>query len=74
MSLKVSHKFLIAVSVPVVFELVLVGTLLNLLNQADEAREREKRGRELANHTYALMGMHVRRLTEFAVYKETRDS
>lgn len=73
MSLKISQKFLLAVSVPVIFELALVGTLFSLLSQADEARQREQQGRELANRTYALMGMHVQRVTQMAIYKSTDD-
>ncbi|HMX47870.1 MAG TPA: hypothetical protein PKC93_18070, partial [Candidatus Obscuribacter sp.] len=73
MSLKISQKFLLAVSVPVIFELALVGTLFSLLSQADEARQREQEGRELANRTYALMGMHVQRVTQMAIYKSTDD-
>ncbi|MCA0315408.1 MAG: PAS domain-containing sensor histidine kinase [Candidatus Melainabacteria bacterium] len=69
MSLKISQKFLIAVSVPVIFELALVGTLVSLLGQADEARRKEQEAREMANRTYALMGLHVTRLTQIAIYK-----
>ncbi len=71
MSLKISQKFLIAVSVPVIFELALVGTLSSLLGQADEARRKEQEARELANRTYSLMGLHVARLTQIAIYKSS---
>ena len=56
MSLKISQKFLVAVTVPVVFELALVGILFYLLGQADDARLREQQARELGNRAYALMG------------------
>lgn len=70
-TLKISQKFLVAVAVPVVFELVLVSVLFVLLWQADEARAREQQGRELANRVYALMGLHVQRVTQIMLYKST---
>lgn len=70
-TLKISQKFLIAVAVPVVFELFLVSVLFVLLWQADEARVREQQGRELANRVYALMGLHVQRVTQIMLYKST---
>lgn len=70
-TLKISQKFLVAVAVPVVFELVLVSVLFVLLWQADEARVREQQGRELANRVYALMGLHVQRVTQIMLYKST---
>lgn len=56
-----------------VFELILVGSLLYMLNEADQARAREQRGRELANRAYSLMGLHVQRITQFMIYKSTDD-
>lgn len=73
MPLKISQKFLIAVSVPVIFELVLAGVLLQLLSLADQARKKEQTARELANHSYALMGLHAARVTQMALYKATKD-
>lgn len=72
-TLKISHKFFVAVAVPVVFELLLVSVLFVLLWQADQARLREQQGRELANRTYALMGLHVQRVTQIMLYKSTSD-
>ncbi len=73
MSLKISQKFLIAVTVPVILELVLVCTLLNLLAWSDDAIRREKKSRELASIMYGLMGMHVQRVNQFAIYKSNGD-
>ncbi|MFA7335272.1 MAG: PAS domain-containing sensor histidine kinase [Candidatus Obscuribacterales bacterium] len=70
-TLKISHKFFVAVAVPVVFELVLIAILFVLLWQADEARLREQQGRELANTTYKLMSLHVQRVTQIMIYKST---
>lgn len=72
-TLKISQKFLVAVSVPVVFELILVAILFVLLWQADEARIKEQQGRELANRVYALMGLHVQRVTQIMLYKSTEE-
>lgn len=38
MPMKLSQKILVAVAVPVVFELTLAGTLIFLLDEADAAR------------------------------------
>lgn len=73
MSLKVSQKFLVAVAVPVVFELALVGTLFFFLGQADEARRRESQAKDLASSAYKMIGLHVQRLTELMIYKSTED-
>lgn len=50
-----------------------MGSLLYMLNEADQARAREQRGRELANRAYSLMGLHVQRITQFMIYKSTDD-
>jgi PAS domain S-box-containing protein len=73
MSLKVSQKFLVAVAVPVVFELALVGTLFFFLAQADEARRRESQAKDLASSAYRMIGLHVQRMTELMIYKSTED-
>lgn len=73
MPMKLSQKILVAVAVPVVFELTLAGTLIFLLDEADGARRREAQARELASRSYTLMGMHVQRITQLVIYKSTDD-
>lgn len=74
MELKISQKFLVAVAVPVVFELVLVGALLFLMAQADEARIRESQAKELASKTYRIFGLTLQRLAQLMIAKSTDDT
>lgn len=73
MDLKISQKFLVAVAVPVLFELALVGALLFLMGQADEARLRESQAKELASKTYRIFGLHIQRLCQLMIAKSTDD-
>jgi PAS domain S-box len=73
MDLKISQKFVVAVAVPVVFELVLVGALLFLMAQADEARIREQQAKELASKTYTIFGLHIQRLCQLMIAKSSGD-
>lgn len=50
MNLKISHKLLLLVTVPLFFELVFVGALYYLLDQTEQERAREAHARDLSKH------------------------
>ncbi|MGD9679658.1 MAG: ATP-binding protein [Candidatus Obscuribacterales bacterium] len=61
MSLKLSQKFLIVVTVPVIFEIALVGVLLGLRNQAEAQREKEAHAKQLVAHINSILALHMQR-------------
>lgn len=61
MALSLSKKVLVVVTVPVIFELVLVGTLFSLLSRVEEARAKASHARELSSHLNAVMALTMRR-------------
>ena len=73
MSLSLSRKALILVTVPVVFELGLVSFLASALNQAEDARRQENRAREFSSHLNNIMSMHLQR-TAFLVLSNNAPS
>jgi PAS domain S-box-containing protein len=60
-ALSLSKKVLVVVTVPVIFELVLVGTLFSLLSKVEEARAKASHARELSSHLNAVMALTMRR-------------
>jgi len=50
-----SHKALILVAIPLVFELTFVGVLMHTLHQVDKERQREAHARDVANHCNTLL-------------------
>ncbi|MBS1991473.1 MAG: PAS domain S-box protein [Cyanobacteria bacterium SZAS LIN-3] len=62
MPLSLSKKAIILVTVPVLFEIGLVGTLASAFIRAEEARKQENRSRELTSHLNTVMSMHLQRV------------
>jgi len=62
MSLSLSKKAIILVTVPVLFEIGLVSALASAFNRAEEARKQENRARELTSHLNTVMSMHLQRV------------
>jgi len=50
-----SHKALILVAIPLVFELTFVAVLMHTLQQVDMERQREAHARDVANHANTLL-------------------
>lgn len=73
MVLTLSKKVLILVAIPVVFELALVGVLLNLIANVQDARIKSAHARELGGHITALMAVFVRRATLMAMRRMMTD-
>lgn len=73
MSLTLTKKVLILVAIPVVFELGLVGVLLNLIANVQDARAKSAHARELGSHITALMAVFVRRATLIAMRRMMSD-
>jgi PAS domain S-box-containing protein len=61
--LSLTKKVLVLVAIPVVFELALVGVLLNLIANVQDARAKSTHARDLGSHLTALMAVFVRRAT-----------
>ncbi len=68
-----TKKVLILVAIPVVFELALVGVLLNLIANVQDARAKSAHARELSSHITALMANFVRRATLVAIRRMMTD-
>src|ERR1700679_1355875 len=62
MSLSLSKKAIILVSVPVLFEIGLVSTLAAAFIRAEAARKQENYARELTGHLNNMMAMHLQRV------------
>jgi PAS domain S-box-containing protein len=73
MSLSLSKKAVILVTVPMVFEISLVTVLASALHRAEEARQQENRARELSSHLNNIMSMHLQR-TAFLVLSNNAPS
>ncbi|RTL35650.1 MAG: PAS domain S-box protein [Candidatus Melainabacteria bacterium] len=73
MALTLTKKVLILVAIPVVFELALVGVLLNLIANVQDARTKSAHARELGSHITALMACFVRRATLIAMRRMMTD-
>ncbi|HEY9676390.1 MAG TPA: PAS domain-containing sensor histidine kinase [Drouetiella sp.] len=67
MALGLTKKVLILVAIPVVSQLVLVGILLNLIANVQEARTKSAHARELSSHITSLMAIFVRRAASMAM-------
>lgn len=74
MPLSLSRKILILVTVPVLFELALVGTLCSLITKVEEARERAAHARELGSHLNSLMALCMRRASSILLDSATPGS
>ncbi|CAN5556083.1 hypothetical protein BH11CYA1_BH11CYA1_08600 [soil metagenome] len=76
MTLSINRKALILVSVPLLFEIVLVGVLLRLTTVLDEARKAESHGRELTTHLNNIEALQIERigylLTRFGKFPDQR--
>lgn len=68
-SLKIPHKVLILVTVPVVFEIGLVTYIAGLFEKVEQSRITAVKQREMSNRLCAIMSLHVRRITEVMVRK-----
>jgi PAS domain S-box-containing protein len=68
-----TKKVLILVAIPVVFELALVGVLLNLIANVQDARAKSAHARELSSHITALMANFIRRATLVALRRMMSD-
>lgn len=55
LNLKLAHKGLILVAVPLIFQLIFVGILWHLLQQAEYEREREAHAREVVTYLNKLL-------------------
>ncbi len=66
--LKISHKGLILVSVPLLLELIFVGLLSSLLQQAEGEIEREAHSKDVIEHANILMQDIVDASTAAAAY------
>ena len=73
MSLSLSKKAIILVTVPVLFEIGLVSTLASAFMQAEQARREENRARELTSHLNNIMALHLQRVA-FLVLKNSAPS
>ncbi|CAN5401602.1 hypothetical protein BH10CYA1_BH10CYA1_00490 [soil metagenome] len=73
MVLTLTKKVLILVAIPVVFELALVGVLLNLIANVQEARMKSAHARDLGSHITTLMAVFVRRATLMAMRRMMTD-
>ncbi len=73
MVLTISKKVLILVAIPVVFELALVGVLLNLIANVQDARAKSAHARDLGSHITSLMAVFVRRATLMAMRRMMTD-
>src|SRR5271154_5490831 len=69
MRLTLSRKAMILVAVPLVFELVFVGTLGVLLHEVDSERSREMHAREMVQHLNVLLRLILERVVTNLVYK-----
>jgi len=67
MSLSLSKKAIILVTVPVLFEIGLVGTLASAFTRAEEARRQENRARELTSHLNRIITMHLQSVAFLAL-------
>ncbi|MFN8555335.1 MAG: ATP-binding protein [Candidatus Obscuribacterales bacterium] len=63
MSLSLTRKALILVAVPVLFEVILVGILLQLTSRLEQARQAESHAREFALHLNTLLALHMQRVS-----------
>lgn len=61
MSLKLSHKVLILVAVPVIFEIGLVSLLNYLRAETESLRQRQSHSREIIEHFSRLQAYHMQR-------------
>ncbi|MGH9549396.1 MAG: hypothetical protein ACRD3W_08475, partial [Terriglobales bacterium] len=67
-NLKLSHKALILVAVPLVFELTFVGVLMHMLHQVDMERDREAHARDISNHCNMLLRLLLQAGTESVLW------
>ncbi len=67
MTLSLGKKALILVAVPLVFELVFVGTFAYLVNQVDRERAREAHARDVAGHLNVLLRLVMERSSALIV-------
>lgn len=67
MTLSLGKKALILVAVPLVFELVFVGTFAYLVNQVDRERAREAHARDVAGHLNVLLRLVMERSSSLIV-------
>ncbi|MBY0357682.1 MAG: CHASE3 domain-containing protein [Candidatus Obscuribacterales bacterium] len=73
-NLKLSHKGLILVSVPLLFELIFVFTLAGLLQQAENEVKEENRARAVVTHMHWLIRLFIDAGANIATYAITEDS
>ncbi len=67
MTLSLGKKALILVAVPLVFELIFVGTFAYLVNQVDRERAREAHARDVAGHLNVLLRLVMERSSSLIV-------
>ncbi|MCC7527116.1 MAG: PAS domain S-box protein [Candidatus Melainabacteria bacterium] len=67
MTLSLGKKALILVAVPLVFELIFVGTFAYLINQVDRERAREAHARDVAGHLNVLLRLVMERSSSLIV-------
>jgi len=69
MALSLTKKAVILVTVPVLFEIALVGTLAAAFLRTEEARKQENHAREMTGHISNIMAMHLQRVAFLALSK-----
>ncbi len=72
--LKLSHKVLILVTVPILFMLVFVGTLAGLQKRAEEAVWRERHYKDVSNECNSLMKNMLEAGMTLHLYQTTREA
>jgi signal transduction histidine kinase len=71
-NLKMSHKGLILVGFPLVFELLFVGMLWSLLNQAESETQREYRSKLVIAEVDSLKGRFMEQAATATIYATTQ--
>ncbi|HMX46210.1 MAG TPA: hypothetical protein PKC93_09690, partial [Candidatus Obscuribacter sp.] len=64
----ISRKITLLVALPLVFELVFVGTLAVMLHQVSEEREKENYARDLTSHVNSALTSLLDRFSSCILY------
>jgi len=73
MDLKLFHKGLILVLVPIVFELIFVATLASLLKQAEDGMIKENHSRAVVTTAHDLQKIFYDAGAQLSFYNMTKD-